>query len=127
MSNLKKIVINNKGIVAFVLMFIFLATGFAKSVIPAVPSFSKKESLNHHTFKNVLRAGSASSASVNFFDPLKDSDNDDLEFALFGNEPNTYYLEFTSKSQTVTLSDVQHSVYIHQLYDLYCNWKFHLS
>jgi hypothetical protein len=127
MSNLKKIVINNKGIVAFVLMFIFLAAGFAKSVIPTVPSFSKKEILRHHTFKNVLRAGSASSASVNFFDPLKDSDNDDLEFALFGNEPNTYYLEFTSKSQTVTLSDVQHPVYIQQLYDLYCNWKFHLS
>lgn len=128
MNRLRKIINNNKGAVAFLLVLFFLTAGLSKSFVSAISLNAKKEGATHgmvskHTLATANQAGS----SLSFLDQLKDTDSNDAEFAFFGNYSNPQFLSVVAKEHKFSGFIAYNNVYSGQLYDLYCNWKFHLS
>jgi len=128
MNRLRKIINNKKGVVAFLLVLFFLTAGLSKSFVSAISLKAKKEVAEGNTCsKHVLTSLNGAGASLSFLDQLKDTDSDDFEFAFFGNYPNTQLLPTVAKEHKFSGFIAYNTIYPGQLYDLYCNWKFHLS
>jgi len=128
MNRLRKIVNNNKGVVAFLLVLFFLTAGLSKSLISAISLNAKKETATHNTLsKHALTPADGAESSLSFLDQLKDSDSNDAEFAFFGNYSNVLFLPTVTKEHKFPKFVAYNTIYSGQLYDLYCNWKFHLS
>jgi len=128
MNRLRKIIDSNKGLVAFCLMLFFLIAGLSKSVVSVISSNAKKEIVTHSTFsKHALTSSNAAGSALSFLDQLKDTDTDDVEFAFFGNYINPSFLPNVAKEHKFPQFVAYNNIYSGQLYDLYCNWKFHLS
>ena len=127
MNRVRNIVNSNKGLITFWLLVIFLTAGLSKSLVSVLHTVAKKEAVTHAAFKHVVTTDNAATSSLSFLDQFKDTDSDDLEFAFFGNSVNPQFLPVVVKQQKFTEFASYSSIYTGQLYDLYCNWKFHLS
>lgn len=112
------------------MLFIFLNAGFAKSV--SAGSVSKSDKLevtqqNNSVSKYDLTAASLDDSEDNFFAQFKkDSDSDDSEFIFCNNFYSKAIINFQEQQQFAEIS-MRSEMYSHSLYDLYCNWKFHLA
>lgn len=124
MKTVRHITINNKGFVALLLLLCFLTTGFAKSLnttVAAQGTLAKKQPA-----KQMFGAANED-ASQSFLD-TSDGDADDAH--LFFHEPSaTQKFSFAAEGSATSLSAaLRYSEnYNVALYDLYCNWKFHLG
>ena len=128
MNRLRKIINSNKGLVAFWLVLFFLSAGLSKSFVSAISLHAKKEVAAHSTFsKHALTTAAEDDSSLSFLDQLKDSDSDDVEFAFFGNYYNSPVIPIVANEHKFPQFEAYNNIYSGQLYDLYCNWKFHLS
>ena len=128
MNRLRKIINNNKVAVAFLLVLFFLTAGLSKSFVSAISLNIKKETATHNTLsKHALTSTDGEGASLSFLDQLKDTDSNDGEFAFFGNYYNPQFLPVVAKEHKFSEFVAYNNIYSGQLYDLYCNWKFHLS
>ena len=117
----------NKGYITFWVVLFFLTAGLAKSLVTAFPSGHKKD-LTHSTFaKNVLTQTTEDGSGLSFLDQLRDSGADDLEFAFFGSFTIPHFLPAIASRQKFAEFSPYCNIYSVSLYDLYCNWKFHLS
>lgn len=117
---------NNKGFFSFWLLLFFL-TGFtARNFVYTLPQNHKTEAAHHiPSGKPVVSLLVSGGASQSLLDQLQDSDSDDIEVS--------YYADIVSKNITLPVSEHEfaefapyNSIYRVPLYDLYCNWKFHL-
>jgi hypothetical protein len=124
MKTVRAIINNNKGLVTFMLLLCFLTTGFAKSLsVNAQPSHrGEAKKLSGKQFVNAAY----DNASQSFLDQF-DGDADDAD--LFFHEPFAAQ-KFTFAGVVSTVTKPAYSLYSENynvaLYDLYCNWKFHL-
>jgi hypothetical protein len=120
----------NKGFMTLWLILVFLNAGLTKSFLSSsVSTSNKEEAVAHHNTgsKHDITATSDEESGISFIDQLKKgTDSDDLEFVFFADllsKPNIPHLtkyEFSEFGPYRTIYRVP-------LYDLYCNWKFHLS
>ena len=124
MKTVRGIINNNKGFVAFLLLFSFLTTGFAKGLsinLPSHGSASKKQVAKQ------MFSVAEDDASQSFLDKF-DGDTDDAD--LFFHEPFPAQ-KFTFAETISIVTKPAYSLYSENynvaLYDLYCNWKFHLT
>ena len=130
MKAIRNIVNGNKGFVTFWLVLLFLNAALTRSVLFASGSGpdSKIETTHHDSgSKYDLAAISDDDSGLNFPGQFKkDTDSDDVEFVFFGNyspKPQIHRLAKQGFSET----GLYHEGYKVPLYDLFCNWKFHLS
>ena len=126
MKAIRKIVDNNKGLVAFMLVLFFLTAGLAKGSLSKVSSHTAKEK-DQSSLKYVLCAENGKESSLSFLDQLKDADGNDSEFAFFRNfiSPGVFIAQNSSaRFAEVNLCEDAATV---PLYDLYCNWKLAVS
>jgi hypothetical protein len=120
---------NNKGFFSFCLLFIFLNAGFAKNIAAGFVSKSDKVEVTHHNSvsKYDLTATSLDDSEDNVFDQLKkDSSPDDSEFIFITNFSSKAIINFQEQHQFAEIGMCS-EMYSDSLYDLYCNWKFHLA
>lgn len=125
MKAIRKIVNSNKGIISFCLVLFFLTAGFAKSFASGLP-FNVKKATRITFVKQVVNQVKQQGSRFSFLDQLKDSDADDFEFALFGNYTAPNSLPVVDTKQKFAEFASYNNIYSNSLYDLYCNWKFHL-
>ena len=122
----------NKGFISLSLMLLFLNAGLSRFFVFSLPSIHKaieaphygSDASNETTSKHLLSA--LDESDVGFIDQLKkDIDADDVEFVFFGNfSPKTLIPHFVKHEFSEFIS--YHNIYKIPLYDLFCNWKFHL-
>ena len=129
MKSIRKMINSNKGFAAFLLLFVFLNAGFMKGITGSIAATSQKTETARHnsTSKFDIVAASEGDSGSGFFDQLKkDIDPDDTDFILFGTIFTKLFSEVQEQHQfaDVTNNPEPYSV---PLYDLYCNWKFHLA
>lgn len=120
---------SNKGFFSFWLILFFLNAGFAKNIAATAAIKFEKASTDHHTTgsKNDVAAISDSDSDADFFYQLKKGiDTDDLEFTTFGDYFSKPVVRFQRQHQFADVT-VRPEIYRGSLYDLYCNWKFHLA
>ena len=127
MEAIRKMVNSNKGFITFWLVLFFFTAGFAKSFVSVFPSNEKSGTFHTSLSKHVLTTASDDNASLSLIDQLKDSDGNDLEFAFFGNYAFPQFCAPVTAGQNFAEFTSYHKTYSVPLYDLYCNWKFHLS
>jgi len=126
MKAIRKIVNSNKGMISFCLVLFFLTAGFAKSFATGLP-FKVKKATTTTFVKHVVNQVKQQGSRLSFLDQLKDSDSDDFEFAFFGNYTAQNLLPVVDTKQKFAEFASYNNIYSNSLYDLYCNWKFHLS
>ena len=126
MKAIRKIVNSNKGMISFCLVLFFLTAGFAKSFATGLP-FKVKKATTTTFVKHVVNQVKEQGSRLSFLDQLKDSDADDFEFAFFGNYTVPNSLPVVDTKQKFAEFASYNNIYSNSLYDLYCNWKFHLS
>jgi hypothetical protein len=124
MKGLREIMNRNKGLFAFGLVVFFLFAGMSKSVAATktTESVTKKE---QSAGTNVLIAENDGDFS-DLFKAL-DCDSDDFEFVLFDEFTNTAFFiapKVQNASQCICACK---DIYTVPLYDLFCNWKLHIS
>jgi len=119
---------NNKGFLSLLLIFVFLNACFVKSISAGAPKFKISETERRESgSKQDLSAISDTDSESGFFDQLKKGlDTDDLEFAFFGTFSSKPIAKF-QRQQQFTDVNMRPEIYRGSLYDLYCNWKFHLA
>ena len=119
---------NNKGFLSLLLIFVFLNACFVKSISAGAPKFKKSETERRESgSKHDLTAISDTDSESGFFDQLKKGlDTDDLEFAFFGTFSSKPIAQFQRQQQFADVN-MRPEIYRGSLYDLYCNWKFHLA
>lgn len=124
---LRKIIDGNKGIFTFWLIVVFLGVLCIKNTT-AVPTVkSAKAQVAHLYCKSDLTGIYDDNYGTGFFDKLeKDFDSDDVEFIFFGNLHSQLF-SFSGAKLFIPAVDFCKQSYNSSLYDLYCNWKFHLS
>ncbi|TRW25225.1 hypothetical protein FMM05_07930 [Flavobacterium zepuense] len=127
MKRIRKITDNNKGFVTFCFVIFFFMAGFAKSFAAKMPTHFKKEVALKDTSKQTLTQFVAEESDFSILDQLKDTDTNDIEFAFFGTHSASKVIvpETTERKfrEFVQYKNADTSA----LYDLYCNWKIHLS
>ena len=129
MKIIRNMIISNKGFYSFLMIFIFLNAGLAKNIAGiATVTFAKSKTERHETgSKQDLSAISDTDSESGFFDQLKKGlDADDLEFAFFGTFSSKPIAKFQRQQQFADVN-MRPEIYRGSLYDLYCNWKFHLA
>lgn len=128
MNSLRKNIDHNKGLAALLLVLFFLTAGFSKSIASVISLNDNIRTVAHHTApKQVLSYAGNGTSSISFLDQLKDTDPDDAEFTFFGHDYTTSFLFIVHKAHKFTQFVAYNNVHPGQLYDLYCNWKLHLS
>lgn len=122
---LRKIVDCNKGFFTFWLVMVFLGALCIKNIAPVISYSLAKVYVAHSGYKYDLAAISDGSSN-DFFDRFeKDLDSDNLEFIPLENLYSKVNFPLQEKHQ-FTISQLQQQAKNDMLYDLYCNWKFHL-
>lgn len=126
MKAIRTVVNSNKGLFSLWLLLFFLTAATGRNVVPAFQDLHHTEKTHHFKLGKYDVSAAADESDLGSLSP-KDSDVDDVEF--------TYYTNY-SNQKSVVVSVEQHnfakvtehaSCYSIPLYDLYCNWKFHLS
>ena len=130
MKNIRKIVGDFKGLTSFVLLFVFLYSGLIRNSIIDVPSVASIEA--HHV----------SPSKQKQFSAISDEDLNQRQLAQFKKVDNdqddeiayskSYFVSIRKmavsvKKKAISKLDLFHSIAKLPLYDLFCNWKFHLS
>lgn len=126
---IRKMVNSNKGFITFWLILFFLNAGFAKSITSnAAIGFDKTGTEHHNTgSKHDLTAISDDDSESGFLYQIKKGlDTDDLDLAFFGNYSSKSVTYFQRQHQFAD-GGIRPEIYGNSLYDLYCNWKFHLA
>jgi hypothetical protein len=116
----------NKGFISLLLIFLFLAAGLTRNLIFTLPSIHKAEASHFNSSsKYLLTAATGEESGQSFLDQLKDSDADDVEVLFFSNYITKLIIPPAAKHEFSDFTPYR-SLYRVPLYDLYCNWKFHL-
>lgn len=125
MYGTKKIANTYKGIFALVLMLFFAVSAFGKGL--AVKTTFSHKSGKESAGKYLLTAIEADDDANDFFSQLTDNDADDADFVLPGfiTAPKPLSIQ-GSTANTFANYAACTKFYNIALYDLYCNWKFHL-
>jgi len=124
---IRKMVDSNKGFYTFWLIMVFLSALFVRNIAGIIPVKSDKEKVEHTEYKYDITATADDDSGSDSFDRFdKGFDPDDTEFILFENPFSKLTFSFQEKAQFKAI-DLQKQTYNNALYDLYCNWKFHLS
>jgi hypothetical protein len=123
MKVIRTILNGNKKLFAFWLVLFFLFAGLTRSFAAAktTSGIYKKEQTSGSNF--------IAETDENSYDDLKifDLDSDDFEFVLFS-DCNTAKFFISVKNNATPLCLVTgKNIYTLPLYDLFCNWKLHLS
>ena len=129
MKSIRNMIQGNKGFTAFLLLFVFLNAGFIKGITGSVSTKSQKTETGRHASASKFDLVSADEddSDSGFFDQLKkDIDSDDSDFILFANFTSKPYTQFQRKHQFAD-ANLRPEMYRESLYDLYCNWKFHIA
>jgi hypothetical protein len=128
-KQIRKITGNFKGFTSFILLFVFLYSGIIRSSIIDVPSLASIE--RHHVSPSTQKQFAAISGEdlnqrqLTQFKKV-DTDQDD-EITLFKNSlVSLCKTGHSAKKKTISKFDSFHSIAKLPLYDLFCNWKFHL-
>ena len=127
MKRIKKITYNNKGFSTFCLVLFFLMAGFAKSFAAKMPTHFKNEVGYKETSKQTLTQFFAEEYDFSFLDQLTNGDSNDIEFAFFGVTTSSRTISPENTAREFTEFAQYKNADASALYDLYCNWKFHLS
>jgi len=127
MKRIRKITDNNKGFATFCLVLFFVMAGFAKSFAAKMPTHFKKEVALKDVSKHTLVQFVAEESDVSFLDQLTDGDSNDIEFVFFGNDSASKTILPENTERKFTEFAQYKNADASALYDLYCNWKFHLS
>ena len=129
MKIIRNMINSNKGFFSFWLVLFFLNAGFAKNIAGIATAKPQKEATENRTTgsKHDLTAIADADSDSGFFDQLKKGlDTDDLEFTFFGAFSSKPIVRFQPQQQYADIS-MRPEIYKGSLYDLYCNWKFHLA
>lgn len=125
MKAVRKIVHTNKEFFSFWLLLFFITASNARNVAPVFQDIHPVE--NHHANSGK----SFVSVAIDDTDfgalSLKDSDVDDIELIYCGNYTAQSSVIVPTEEQSFLQYSKHSSSYKVPLYDLYCNWKFHLS
>lgn len=125
MKAIRKIVKANKEILSLWLLLFFLAASTGRNVVSV---FEPAHSSEAHYEKNGQYSVSAAvDDSILGTISLKDSDVDDIELIYYGDYTAQKQAVLPTEEQNIVQYTEQYSTYKIPLYDLYCNWKFHLS
>lgn len=119
----------NKGLYTFWLVMLFLKTALVTNVAAATHHSLDRTEIVHldASSKCHLTAISDDDSDSGLFDSLdRGFDPDDADIAIFGDFASKIVFSFHKKYQfpKVNINQQSHS---DTLYDLYCNWKFHLA
>lgn len=125
MKILRTVVKKNKGLFSLWLLLSFITAATARNIAPVFQELSATEKAqNLHPSKYSVTAAADESAFNNL--SPKDSDADDIEFICFDDYTNKKSIAFpVNQHDFIEIADF-YSGYSIPLYDLYCNWKFHL-
>lgn len=124
---IRKIVDSNKGVFTFWLIMVFLSALCSKTTTGITTVKPGTTEIAHLGCKYHLTATADDNSCTGFFDKLeKDFDTDDVEFIFFENQSSRLF-SFNGTTLRVPTADSFQQSYNSSLYDLYCNWKFHLS
>jgi hypothetical protein len=124
MKAIRKITNSNKALMSFGLVLFFLFAGWSKSFA------SPKTTAGIH--KKEVNAGASILAAENDCDAqdqLKafDSDSDDFEYTFFGETVAYRFLSPAGSDKSVSSCNACKNSFTLPLYDLFCNWKLHIS
>jgi len=119
----------NKGLYTFWLVMLFLNTALVTNVAAATHHSLDKTEIVHQdvSLKCHLTAISNDDSDSGFFDSLdRGFEPDDTDIAIFGDLASKIVFSFHKKYQFPRV-DINQQSHSDALYDLYCNWKFHLA
>lgn len=119
----------NKGFYTFWLVMLFLNTALVSNVAAAAHHRLNKTEIVHQDAisKCHLTAISDDNSDSGFFDSLdRGFEPDDTDIAIFGDFASKIVFSFHKKYQFPRV-DINQQSHSDALYDLYCNWKFHLA
>lgn len=114
---------HNKGFFAFGMVLFFLFAGLSKS-------FAGTKSIKSHTKKEQSVSVIIAEGDETKYDELKAfdyADDFELECTFFGEDAHGGFFEPVEAQKTAPRFTLCKDVYTVPLYDLFCNWKFHLS
>ena len=125
MKAIRNIINIRKELISFWLLLFFLTSFNAANI---VSFFEDVRASNiHHVEKGKYIVSEAVDESVLSSLQLKDSDIDDIEFTYYGHESSEKTAVLPAEQHNFVQETQNYTAYKVPLYDLYCNWKFHLS
>jgi len=132
MKKIRNITREYKGVISFLLLFVFLYSGLFRSAILDIPSLvsveTKHVSSSSSSKQKQLTAISEEDLTQRQLSQFKKTDSDaDDEITFFRSYSISEKAAFSVKKRAITQLDLFHSAAKIPLYDLFCNWKFHLS
>lgn len=123
---LRTAVNRNKGFFSLWLLLCFLSAATARNIVPVFQEVNSTERAHDSKQDKYEISASEGDSALGTLSP-KDSDVDDVEFTYYGNYSTQKSTEFpTQQHDFAEITENSYSYNI-PLYDLYCNWKFHLS
>lgn len=130
MKNRRNIAIVNRGLASLFFLFFFLYSIHARTFTGYFSATSKKAVVENVTAKantaNGLLLTLDNSADYDDENSYSESEIDDVDFVFFTNCFSSIAFLFFKEISFFTLREKEQSSKL-PLYDLYCNWKFHLS
>lgn len=128
MKKIKTITREYKGLISFVLLLLFLYSGLIRSSIVAVPSATSIEVFYLNSSKEKqFTAISDEDLNQRQVAQFKKAENDQDEIYLIKNYfASIRKVAVSTKKKAICKLDLFHSIAKIPLYDLFCNWKFHL-
>jgi len=126
---IKSVLEKNKGLFSFLLVFVVLYTGSIRGLLFADLAqnhvTSQKHSSNNHSECDIHAAHTAIFTAVNQA-KTTESEIDEVHLDFTFPKPNVFTLVFEER-QFFCQFPTEINVDKLPLYDLYCNWKIHLS
>jgi hypothetical protein len=131
MSIINSLLRQHKGFVSFLFVFVFLYSGIVRGVLTPdaedyLPVYAQHDSETKSNFSTQLNHFNALSI-VNQYKEKSESETDEVHFdfeVFFSSHAPLRFLPYPKSLLSKGLSWVND--YKLPLYDLYCNWKFHL-
>ncbi|MGV3461257.1 MAG: hypothetical protein ACO1N9_12470 [Flavobacterium sp.] len=119
-----------KGLMAFMFVVFFFTAGMARNVafkLNVIRNIEAHQQVKAPYGKQIVTSDSTpGSTAFSIEDEFKDADADDAEFIFFNDQATDFTQVTFVKTEYRQLTP--HSVaYTDSLYDLFCNWKFHLA
>jgi hypothetical protein len=125
MRAIRKIVDNNKGLVTFLLVLFFLTTGLAKGFAGKAPSLHKND--KNAVKPELSNVTEADDNLLSFLGQFTDGDIDDAAITITDNYAVNKIFACEAATQKFAECNSYKNYYSVALYDLYCNWRHHLS
>lgn len=125
MKAIRKIIDANKEYFSLCLLLVFLTASTARNIVSVFEGIDTIEADYTKKGQYLISADDEDSALGTL--SLKDSDADDIELIYYGNYTAQKQLSIPVSGHDFFQESEYLSTYNIPLYDLYCNWKFHLS